>query len=60
VPFEKFRSDVELEKLTPEFLQCIELPQKFVLLEQDKYDDGGNTSTLNDGLKNAMLKLMQD
>ena len=60
VPFEKFRSDVKLEKLTPEFLQCRELRQKFVLLEQDKYDDGGDTSTLNDGLKNAMLKLMQD
>ena len=60
VPFEKFRSDVKLEKLTPEFLQCRDLRQKFVLLEQDKYDDGGDTSTLNDGLKNAMLKLMQD
>ena len=60
VPFERFRSDVKLEKLTPEFLQCRDVRQKFVLLEQGKYDDGGDTSTLNDGLKNAMLKLMQD
>jgi hypothetical protein len=60
VPFDKFRNNPELNNLTSDLLNCREKPKKFILLEQPKYDDGGDTSALIAGLRNAMLNLMRD